>query len=83
VAPFVFGNHRPSPAPVLVLVAGQPGAGKTLAMARLARRHHDQDLVAVTGEALRPFRPDMAGLLATDPPAVDNATAPAAGRGCV
>jgi UDP-N-acetylglucosamine kinase len=79
VAPFVFGRHRPSPAPVLILVAGQPAAGKTLTMAHLIRRHRDQDLVAVTGDALRAFHPNMARLLATDALAVPNATAQASG----
>lgn len=78
VEPYLFGRHRPSPTPVLILVGGQPAAGKSLTIARLTRQHPEHDLAAVTGDDLRQFHPHMAALLAADPLAVPNTTAPAA-----
>jgi hypothetical protein len=77
IVPYLFGHHRPSPTPVLVLVGGQPAAGKTIGIARLTRKTPGADLVVLTGDALRQFHPRAEQLLATDPIAMPNATAAA------
>jgi len=79
VRAFVFDGHRPAAAtpPVLVLLGGQPGAGKSMALARIAQRNPDQDLVPLTSDVLRQFHPAYRHLLATDPLAMPNATQPA------
>ena len=80
VRPYVFGGHQPSASPRLVLVGAQPGAGKSRAVARILSADPDTDFVYVTGDALRPFDPQYANLLRTDPLAMANATGPAVAR---
>jgi Zeta toxin len=86
IRPYVFGGHRPSAAPRLVLVGAQPGAGKSYAIARIVKADADADFVYVTGDALRPFHPAYAALVRSDPVAMPNATGPAVAtwvRSCI
>lgn len=58
VAPFVFSEPtRPSAAPVLTFVTGQPGAGKSAAIPALLRAADDSPAV-VSAESLAAFHPD-------------------------
>lgn len=63
--------------PTLVLVGGQPGAGKTRVVA-LAERSHD-GAIAVVGDDFRQFHPDYARLMREDPLRMPEVTAQAAG----
>lgn len=48
----LFGSHTPSPdGPVLVLLGGQPAAGKTQAQRTVLAEHPDDDLVEVAAAA--------------------------------
>lgn len=80
VQPYVFGGHQPSASPRLVLLGAQPGAGKSRAAARIVGADPDTDFIYVTGDALRPFHPQYANLLRTDPLAMPNATGPTVAR---
>ena len=80
IRPYVFGGHKPSTSPKLVLLGAQPGAGKSRAVARILHADPDTDFVYVTGDALRPFHPRYATLIRTDPIAMPNATGPAVAR---
>ena len=77
IKPYVFAGHRPSTAPRLVLLGGQPGSGKSYAVARLTRDDPNADLAVLTGDALRPFHPHCPTLLRADPLAMPNAIGPA------
>jgi UDP-N-acetylglucosamine kinase len=72
---YVFDGHRPANRPLLALLGGQPGSGKSHAMAQLQRLRESEDLVGLTGDALRPFHPRYQALLA-DPFLLPNAVAP-------
>lgn len=66
VQPIVFdsspgGRERPT----VVLLGGQPGAGKSRATARILSEH--DGMVALTGDDLRIFHPAYRSLLAEDP----------------
>nr|WP_274613937.1 zeta toxin family protein [Streptomonospora nanhaiensis] len=78
VQPHVFGPHKPSTEPVLVLLGAQPAAGKSRAQQLIARAH--PDIVSLTGDDLRPIHPAYDDLMATDPLAMPNATSQASGR---
>ncbi|MDO5053195.1 MAG: zeta toxin family protein [Pseudoclavibacter sp.] len=76
----LFGSHAPHPdGPVLVLLGGQPAAGKTQAQRRILAEHPDDDLVEVTGDDLRVFHPDYRRLARDAPFLMPNATAPVSG----
>ena len=64
----LFGAGRPSASPKLVIVGGQPGAGKTLATLNAVRElGRAGDAVAyINGDELRPLHPRYAALVAAD-----------------
>ncbi|MFF6903320.1 zeta toxin family protein [Streptomyces hydrogenans] len=74
VREFVFGGHRPQQNPALVLLGGQPAAGKSQAMAATVRRY-DGALVPLTGDELRPFHPRYTELQGEDAQTRETATA--------
>jgi UDP-N-acetylglucosamine kinase len=53
-------------APTLILLGGQPGAGKSRTSARLTA-DHDRPIVALSGDDLRIFHPDYRSLIAAAP----------------
>lgn len=63
-------------APVLVIVGGQPGAGKTRSLDQAARSH--PGIVPVVGDDLRLFHPLYRDVMATDPLSMPEVTAQAA-----
>ncbi|WP_448656842.1 zeta toxin family protein [Microbacterium lacticum] len=76
----LFGSHTPHPdGPVLVLLGGQPAAGKTQAQRTILAEHPDDDLVEVTGDDLRVFHPDYITLTREHPFLMPGATAPVSG----
>ncbi len=76
----LFGSHSPrSEGPVLVLLGGQPAAGKTQAQRAILAEHPDDDLVEVTGDDLRVFHPDYITLTREHPFLMPNTTAPISG----
>ncbi|MCL6423574.1 zeta toxin family protein [Brachybacterium sp. JHP9] len=76
----LFGSHSPHPdGPVLVLLGGQPAAGKTQAQRTILAEHPDDDLVEVTGDDLRVFHPDYRNLSRDAPFLMPNTTAPVSG----
>lgn len=79
IAPLVFAGAVPAETPVLVLVGGQPGAGKSVAIGRLADRYPERDIVSIVGDDFRRFHPDYPRVLAADPVAMPRITAEAAG----
>ncbi|MBR8744787.1 zeta toxin family protein [Nocardiopsis sp. MG754419] len=83
---FVFEGHPCGAGePTLVLLGGQPGAGKSSAIAAIARaRSHE--LVPLSGDDLRPFHDDFEMLSRDHPWLMPNATAQACGawvRRCI
>jgi len=64
----LFGAGRPSANPRLVIVGGQPGAGKTLAtLSAMRELGRAGDAVAyINGDELRPLHPGYAALVAAD-----------------
>ncbi|MEY9210560.1 zeta toxin family protein (plasmid) [Thermobifida halotolerans] len=64
--------------PTLVLIGGQPGAGKSHAIQSILRSHPDE-LVPLSGDDLRPFHPDFEVLSRDHPWLMPNATAQASG----
>ena len=83
VEPRLRSQITPSSSPVLVLVGGQPGAGKTQAVNTIRTRanfHPAEQFFAVEGDSFRQFHPVYRTLLAHDPLAMPHVTAQAAGR---
>lgn len=64
----------PAGAPLLVLLGGQPAAGKTRAQAAI--RAESPELVSITGDDLRRYHPGYRQLVADDPLRMPEATAP-------
>ncbi|PJJ63692.1 zeta toxin family protein [Compostimonas suwonensis] len=64
----------PTGAPLLVLLGGQPAAGKTRAQAAIRAEH--PELVSITGDDLRRYHPGYRSLVADDPLRMPAATAP-------
>lgn len=56
ILPLYFPSTESDPNPTLVLVAGQPGAGRSRASSTLVR-DADSDIAVLTGEDLRAFHP--------------------------
>ncbi|MEY9211401.1 hypothetical protein ABH917_000847 [Thermobifida halotolerans] len=80
VRDFVFGEYSATPDdPVLVLLGGQPGAGKSRAVESVKERHPDR-LVPIIGDDLRPFHPRYREIVRTDILAMPDATAQASGE---
>lgn len=67
VVPEIFGGSGSPSDPLLVLLSGQPGAGKTAIQRRLLEVHEPRQLVAITGDDLRQFHPDYLELLSNEP----------------
>ncbi|GLX41137.1 hypothetical protein Sros01_72100 [Streptomyces roseochromogenus] len=78
VKEFVFGGYQPGTQLTLVLLGGQPAAGKSQAMAATAQRHAGR-LVPLTGDELRPLHPRYRELLDADAQTRETATAQASG----
>lgn len=57
ILPSLFPDTRESEAPTFLLVAGQPGAGRSRVAATLTRQHGD--LAVINGEELRAFHPEF------------------------
>ncbi|MFH8471114.1 zeta toxin family protein [Streptomyces sp. NPDC018000] len=72
-------NCIPQDQPVLVLLSGQPAAGKSQAMAATGQRHANQHLVPLTGDELRSFHPRHQELLDNEPWLFPKATGQASG----
>lgn len=76
----LFTGHAPDQiAPLLVLLGGQPAAGKTRAQQVVLREHAADDLVEITGDDLREYHPDYARLADHAPLAMPAATASVSG----
>lgn len=76
----LFAGHQPArERPVLVLLGGQPAAGKTQAQRTILAEHPDDDLVEVTGDDLRRYHSDYDRLAREQPFLMPNATAPVSG----
>ncbi|MGW9370280.1 zeta toxin family protein [Streptomyces xanthophaeus] len=78
VKDFVFGGYQSGTQLTLVLLGGQPAAGKSQAMAATAQRHAGR-LVPLTGDELRPLHPRYRELLDADAQTRETATAQASG----
>lgn len=59
ILPFLFPDPPGGDSPAFVLVAGQPGAGRSRAAATLARDH--RDMAVLNGDELRAFHPTFTG----------------------
>ncbi|GAA0925023.1 zeta toxin family protein [Streptomyces thermoalcalitolerans] len=79
VRDFVFSRYTPQEQPVLVLLGGQPAAGKTQAMKAARQRYADRQLVPLTGDKLRPYHPRHEEILENEPWLFPNATGQASG----
>jgi predicted ABC-type ATPase len=68
VRPLLFKDLSASAAPELIMVGGQPGAGKTSATAQAVRdlMRHGDGVAYINGDELRPFHPQYAALVAAD-----------------
>ncbi|WP_454119106.1 zeta toxin family protein [Microbacterium lacticum] len=66
----------PTGAPLLVLLGGQPAAGKTRAQAAIRAEH--PELVSITGDDLRRYHPGYRSMVADNPLGMPAATAPTA-----
>lgn len=71
-------SSREEPTLLLVLVGGQPGAGKSKAISRIEAQH--PGIVEVIGDDLRNFHPDYDRFMQEAPLAMPAATAQASGR---
>jgi predicted kinase len=76
----IFGARRPAVGvPLLVLLGGQPAAGKTTAQRAVLAANPDAGLVPVTGDDLREHHPDYPELAADGPLEMPGATAGVSG----
>ena len=74
-----FGaSSRLESVPLLVMVGGQPGSGKSGVNDRIVARH--PGIVMVDGDALRSYHPDYRRLMREDPLRMPAETAQASGR---
>ncbi|MDR1426538.1 MAG: zeta toxin family protein [Bifidobacteriaceae bacterium] len=58
VLPDVFASVRPDAQPLLVLVGGQPGCGKTAAVSRIRDQNPGLRFAQIVGDDLRQHHPD-------------------------
>nr|WP_237398294.1 zeta toxin family protein [Rathayibacter rathayi] len=65
---------------VIILIGGQPGAGKTRASEEVLARHTQTRPIPLVGDEFRQFHPAYEQLLATDPANMAPATDAAVGR---
>lgn len=77
VVPALFTGAASSATPTLILIGGQPGAGKTWAMKSALASHPGESIVPIIGDDLRIHHPDYDGLMATDPMRMPEVTAKA------
>jgi hypothetical protein len=85
ILPLYFPEAESDPSPTLVLVAGQPGAGRSRASATLVR-DAESDVAVLTGEDLRAFHPGTLHPSASTDPASDASIAQAVAgwvSGCI
>lgn len=76
----VFSGHAANQtSPVLILLGGQPAAGKTQAQSEIVRSHPTDDLVEITGDDLREFHPNYHALSRHHPLEMPGETAPVSG----
>lgn len=75
----LFTGHAPQEQPVLVLLGGQPAAGKTRAQHAILAEHAADDLVEITGDDLREYHPEFRRLSLRAPFEMPAATAPVSG----
>ncbi len=80
IAPDLFAGVTTSPRPLLVLLGGQPGAGKSRATDVLLDAYPGCDIVPIVGDDFRRFHPEYAATLRTDPTVMPTVTAAAAGQ---
>ena len=68
VRPLLFEDLSASAVPDLIMVGGQPGAGKTAATLQAVRElmRHGAGVAYINGDELRPFHPQYAALVAAD-----------------
>lgn len=78
VCPVLFGESAASEDPLVIMVGGQPGAGKSRVGAA-ARQHSGQDLVEIIGDDLRPFHPGYRLMQRSEPLRMPEVTAQASG----
>ena len=76
VRPLLFEDLSASAAPELIMVGGQPGAGKTAATVQAVRdlMRHGGGVAYINGDELRPFHPQCAALVAADRSTAANKT---------
>jgi len=65
IAPYLFGDVRPSRDKKVIFVGGQPGAGKTVLLGGLIHQEPDQ-VVGIIGDDFRAFHPQYTELLKKD-----------------
>lgn len=80
IAPNLFEGAAISPSPVVVLLGGQPGAGKSRATDVLTAIHAEEDLVLIEGDAFRRHHPQYECTLRSDPTRMPDVTAALAGE---
>jgi len=78
IAPALFAQAPRATDPLLILIGGQPGAGKTRAGREVALAC-GQSVVRVIGDNLRPYHPAFEDLLQLDPASMPRLTAQASG----
>ena len=76
IRPILFSNQTTSDNPTLILLGGQPGAGKSRATHSLLREYQF-DPVPLSGDDLRAFHPHYRDLVTRDPIHAPDAFAPA------
>jgi Zeta toxin len=81
VRPLLFEDLSASEAPELIMVGGQPGAGKTAATLEAVRHlmGHGSGVSYINGDELRPFHPQYAALVAADRSTAADKTGPDVG----
>ncbi|ALP50003.1 hypothetical protein BSP99_07215 [Corynebacterium glutamicum] len=76
----LFSRHQPTPyRPLLILLGGQPAAGKTRAQKSIQLAHADNNLVEITGDDLREFHPHYPYLAREEPLKMPKATSQVSG----
>lgn len=78
ISPDLFRRTTPGGQPVLILLGGQPGAGKTRATEEVLREY-SQTVTEIVGDDLRAYHPAYRQLLRESPALMPDATAQASG----
>jgi hypothetical protein len=66
IAPQELAHGRRQAEPIVVFVAGQPGAGKTRTAVAVQETLRDRHPVSINGDIFKPYHPDYARLVAED-----------------